>query len=120
MRIAPFYGIRGNGCARWLNRILVIMEIAIGAFLVYMQLNDPIGGKSWYLYVIIAMWYLGVSVLNGVLHKLNSVILAIFYGTTDPDEIIYRIKQRESRKNSAKRKFAKAGLQAPGNFDLQE
>lgn len=120
MRIAPFYGIRGNGCARWLNRILVIVEIAFGVFLAVMQLKHPIVDSKWFMALLLGVWYLGVSVLNGVLHKLNSVFLAIFYGTTDPNEIVYKIKKREAKRKGDRKTLAKAGIRTPLNFELPD
>ena len=118
MRLAPFFGIRGTACARWLNRILVTAELLFCALIVYVQITDPILDKKWFLPLLIVIWYLGCSVLNAVLHKVNAVVLALYYGTDDPDEIVQIIRHKEERKGAKARKFREAGLIVPKDIEL--
>lgn len=96
MILAPFFGIRNCGVARWMNRILILLELAIPVLGCYMQYTDPFGGK-WMYAVIVATCYFGACILNAVLHKLNRLAVALVYGTSDPNEIGEIIRKREEK-----------------------
>lgn len=118
MIVAPFFGIRWDGCARWLNRVLLASELVFAAMLITVQITDPIVDAKWFVYLLAAVLYLGASVINGMLHKLNCVVIALYYGSTDPHEIAMKIKAREAHRKSVRKGFEEEGIHLSREIDL--
>lgn len=93
MRLAPFFEMGHVGWSKVLNRILIVSELAFMGGLLYMQHTEPFAG-DWFYAVIVLGWYLGVSLLNFAIHKVNEIVIALWYGTTDPDEICSIVSRR--------------------------
>ena len=107
--LTPFYGLskRGNAIAKVLNRILLIAELAAVGYGAWYHLACIVFNPFWIILYFIAAIFL-LSIINKILRSLWNLLLAIFYGTSDPDEIGRVIVSREEK--SANRKAGRAQI----------
>lgn len=100
----PFYGISSSGSeiAKWLNRALLVGELAIGFKLAQYQLEfHPLGNWVWFLGV--PLFFTAIGIINGLFRKLWDICVVIFYGTADPDEIADSIIRAENQQIEQRR-----------------
>lgn len=101
----PFYGISENGMelAKWLNRILLVAELAAGWKLAQYQLQyHPLG--NWVWFVGIPLFLSAMGFVNSLLRQFWNIALTIYYGTTDPNEIAKAVNQSEMQAEQDRRR----------------
>ena len=84
----PFYGVSESGVeiAKWLNRMLLVAELAALWQLAKFQIINHVFG-NWVWFVGIPLFLSAMGFLNSLIRQLWNIILTIYFGTTDPHEI---------------------------------
>lgn len=80
----PFYGVSETGdfAARMMNRLLILLEVAVAVALVLYQLSTEAFG--WWFWIALPLGMrLGVKILHNALRFLWNLLLVLAYGTTD-------------------------------------
>lgn len=80
----PFYGVSevGKAVCRCLNRLLIVAEIGVAAFLVHLQLTYDMFGWWFWLLLPFAL-RLGMQLVNNTLRLMWNLALVIIYGSTN-------------------------------------
>jgi len=109
----PFYGISNAGtvAARWMNRFLLVAEVAVLFYLAKLQVEEhilPFG--NWVLIPAVPLSFALMSLVNSLLRQVWNIILVVIYGTTDPDQIAEQINRFEGQQavDAQRRRLARS------------
>lgn len=112
----PFYGISNVGtvAARWMNRFLLVGEVAVLVLLARLQVEEhilPVG--NWVLIPAVPLSFALISLVNSLIRQVWNIILVVIYGTTDPDQIAEQIYHFEGQQavDARRRQIARGRLE---------
>lgn len=115
MLLDPFYGVYGTSTkiAHFMNRLLLVAEFGTLAFLIY-KLAKLGGLPVWGWIGVCAGGVLAIHLVNVVVRFVWNVILTLFFGTTDADEIdeahTKKMQRRRLREEERQRRIEEAEL----------
>jgi hypothetical protein len=92
----PFYGVSAPGrvVSKWMNRILLLSEIAVTVWLVRYQLETDY--FPWYFWLVLPIAFrLVFGILHGVLRFVWNMFLVILFGSTN---VSYKKRRKKTMK----------------------
>lgn len=98
---APFFGVSGFGrvFARWLNRLLILAEIAFAVWSFRYHLSEVwLPFETHWKILYFPGCLVAANILNRILRGIWNIFIILFYGTSNPAEIASILDARDEKK----------------------